>query len=60
MESVMHRSRVMYETNGEKKWTTVWACSDVSARMKVEAERPERKLISVLIQPDERREWPMA
>jgi len=56
----MHRSRVMYETNGEKKWTTVWACSDVSARMKVEAERPERKLISVLIQPDERREWPMA
>ena len=45
----MHRFQVMYEANGEKKWTMVWACSDVSARMKVEADHPERKVISVLM-----------
>jgi len=45
----MHRFQVMYETNGEKKWTQVGACSDVGARMKVEADHPERKVISVLM-----------
>ena len=48
-ESAMHRFQVMYEANGETKRTLVWACSDVSARMKVEAEHPERKVISVMI-----------
>ena len=45
----MHRFQVMYETNGEKQWITVWACSDVGARMKVEADHTERKVISVLM-----------
>jgi len=45
----MHRFQVTYETNGEKKWTQVGACSDVGARMKVEADHTERKVISVLM-----------
>jgi hypothetical protein len=49
MEGAMHRFQVMYETNGEKKWTQVGAYSDVGARMKVEADHPERKVISVLM-----------